>query len=160
MHALRMALTWDPWAALGARPHLVYGRADLPALLGGAVYWPLGRYVAVLIDRRERRVRRRCLLAHELVHDERLGGCDADFMPDSWDAVVSREEGWVNDIVADRLVPPAELQALCLRLADLEIGVTPADVAAEFDVTEEVAARALSRLPTSFAPAGCTGDGP
>jgi hypothetical protein len=130
--------TWDPKAALAERRHLVYSdRATLPPSLGGAVLWPLERYVAILIDRREGRVRRRCLLAHELVHDERKGGCDA---------VVMREEGWVNDIVADRLIPPERLRAFCESVADLLGGVTPADVAAEFDVTEELAARALRRL--------------
>ena len=138
--------------ALSQRPHLVFSdRARLPASLGGAVYWPLrrGGYAAILIDRHERRVRRRCLLAHELVHDERRGGCDARFMPPSWKAVVRREEGWVDDVVADRLVPPEALWAFCERAADALGGVTAADVAAEFDVTEDLAARALRRLTTA-----------
>jgi Zn-dependent peptidase ImmA (M78 family) len=131
---------------LNERSHLIYERMELPAAAGGGLYWPVGRYAAILIDRRERRVRRRCLVAHELVHDERFGGCDAEYMPACWDAVVMREEGWVDDIVADRLVPARELRAFCERIADLGMGVTAADVAAEFDVTEEVAQRALARL--------------
>jgi hypothetical protein len=67
-------------------------------------------------------------------------------MPVAWDAVVAREEGWVDDIVADRLVPPAELRVLCRRVAELGSGVSAVDVAAEFDVTEQVATRALRRL--------------
>lgn len=138
---------WDPRTALSERPHLVYNpRARLPPSAGGAVYWPLKRYVAILIDPRQPRVKRRCLLAHELVHDERNGGCDARFMPPTWKPVVRREEGWVNDIVADRLVPLDALRRFCRARADVAGGVTAADVAAEFDVTEELAARALRRL--------------
>jgi hypothetical protein len=141
--------TWDPWSSLAERSHLIYDRVPLPPAVGGAVYWPTGHSAVILIDLREGRVRRRCLLAHELVHDERLGGCGAEYMPASWDAVVMREEGWVNDIVADRLVPPAALLAFCERIAGVGMGVTAADVAAEFDVTPDVAERALWRLAVS-----------
>ena len=141
-----MLTTWDPWQALTERPHLIYARMDVAAEAGGALYWPVGDYVALLIDPAANRVQRRCLLAHELVHDEFDGGCDADFMPSTWDAVVMRVEGWVDDIVADRLVPPGQLRRFCERIGGLGMGVTPADVAAEFDVTEDVAARALCRL--------------
>lgn len=110
------------------------------------MYWPVGDYALIMIDPSEGRVRRRCLLAHELVHDERGGGCHADYMPPSWRAVVRREEAWVNNIVADRLVPPQELQALCHRAVERGEAVTARDVADEFDVTEEVAERALARL--------------
>lgn len=141
-----MATTWDPWKALSERPHLIYGRMDIAAAAGGGLYWPVGKYVAVLIDPAADRVRTRCLLAHELIHDERDGGCCADYMPPTWDAVVMRIEGWIDDEVADRLVPPEDVWAFCERVSGLGMGVTPADVAAEFDVTEEVAERALSRL--------------
>jgi hypothetical protein len=139
-------MIWDPWKALNERHHLVYDRISLPAQFGGAVYWPLSRYTAIFIDRGERRRRRRCLLAHELVHDERGGGIDAHYMPPTWRAVVRREEGWVNDTVADRLVPPSQLRTFCTRQTSTGEGVTPAQVAVEFDVTQEIAARALRRL--------------
>jgi hypothetical protein len=92
------------------------------------------------------------LLAHELVHDERWGGCDLPGMPSCWQAVVAREERWVNAIVADRLVPADDLAEFCARVADLGIGVTARDVALEFDVTDEVATRALTRLARARAP--------
>ncbi|HEX2039182.1 MAG TPA: hypothetical protein VHF47_05540 [Acidimicrobiales bacterium] len=137
---------WDPWAALTERDYIVYDRMPVPASAGGAMYWPVDEYALIMIDPSEGRVRRRCLLAHELVHDERWGGCDASYMPPSWKAVVRREEGWVNDIVADRLVPPCELRAFCDRAVERGEAVTAAEVAAEFDVTDEVAERALRRL--------------
>lgn len=137
---------WDPWAELTAREHLIYDRMPVPKAAGGAIYWPVDDHALIAIDPREGRVRRRCLLAHELVHDERSGGCYADFMPATWRAVVRREEGWVDDIVADRLVPPDELRALCDRAIDSGEALTAADVMLEFDVTEQVAARALRRL--------------
>lgn len=141
-----MTQTWDPWAALDERDHLLFGLLKLPRELGGAVYYPVDDSAVIFIDPRESAVRRRCLLAHELVHDERDGGCDPEFMPKMWKAVVHREERWVNDIVADRLVPPDELARFCERLVALGMGVTARDVAVEFDVTDEVAARALARL--------------
>jgi hypothetical protein len=137
---------WDPWAALTKRRHLIYERATLPRTTGGALYWPVGRYAGIFIDPRVGRVERRCLLAHELVHDERLGGCYAEEMPQSWHAVVMRDEATVDNVVADRLVPPDELARFCTRVSGLGMGVTPTDVALEFDVTEEVAGRALRRL--------------
>jgi hypothetical protein len=141
-----MKRRWDPWAALTARQHIVYRRKALPRSTGGALYWPVGAYVGIFIDPRAARVERRCLLAHELVHDERQGGCHADWMPPAWLAVVMRDEATVDNLVADRLVPPDELAAFCARVSDLGMGVTPTDVASEFDVTEEVAKRALARL--------------
>jgi hypothetical protein len=138
--------TWNPWSALEERRHLLFGLLKLPRELGGAVYFPIDDCAVIFIDPREPAVRRRCLLAHELVHDERDGGCDPEFMPVQWKAVVHREEGWVNDIVADRLVPPDELARFCQRVAAMEMGVTARDVAVEFDVTDDVAERALARL--------------
>jgi hypothetical protein len=137
---------WDPWAELRKRSHLIYARVALPSWTGGGLYWPVDGRIGIFIDPRASRVRRRCLLAHELVHDERFGGCYSEEMPATWDAVVARDEQCVDNIVADRLVPPDELRRFCRRMASTGVGITPADVAAEFDVTDKVARRALRRL--------------
>lgn len=141
-----MPRTWDPWSELKTRRHLRVKRFDLPESTGGALYWPTRRGATIFLDYRADRVRRRCLLAHELVHDERHGGCSAPYMPPSWEAVVAREENWVNNTVADRLVPPDELAALCAGRADAGLEVTAVDVAEYFDITPAVAVRALVRL--------------
>ena len=57
-----------------------------------------------------------------------------------------REEGAVERIVAGRLLPVEVLQAYVDSLAELDVGVTAADVADEFEVAESVAARALEML--------------
>lgn len=137
---------WDPWKELGKRRHLVYRVTKLPPATGGALYWPVGRRAGVFIDPGVDRVRRRCLIAHELVHDERRGRADCRELPRSWDAVVAREEGWVDDIVARRLVPAAALMAFCRATAEMGEGVTATAVAEQFDVTEEIAERALRLL--------------
>jgi hypothetical protein len=140
-----VGVAWNPWAELRARPHLYFLRTELPPVTGGGVYWPLDKpgQAAVLIDERAGRVERRCLLAHELVHDERGGGISGSVMPRSWAAVIAREERCVDDIVARRLVPLDDLLAFARAKAEIDGHATAADVAEQFDVTEEVATRAL-----------------
>lgn len=138
---------WHPWRELRRRDHLVLGFAVLPDELGGSVYWPRGGRAAVIIDPRLPQRERRAALAHELVHDERGGGCDADCMPPAWDAVVAREEGRVAAEVARRLVPDDELRAFLRRLTESELGgATARDIADHFDVPEEVASTAARLL--------------
>jgi hypothetical protein len=85
-------------------------------------------------------------LAHELIHDERGGGAEHREMPPGWAAVAARDEAAVNREVARRLVPRNELVAYLERCEAREWGVTAAQVAEEFDVSDEVAAEALRRL--------------
>ena len=141
-----MGKRWNPWSALRERRHIHFELRALPASTGGGFYVPVRGRAGIFIDPRLRRVERRCVLAHELVHDERRGGCDAPYMPPSWRAVVAREENWVDDAVADRLVPSDELAALCASRVEARLEVTAADVADHFDVTPDVAARALLHL--------------
>lgn len=86
------------------------------------------------------------MLAHELVHDERGGGCDAPGMPTTWDAVVARDEHVVEREVARWLIPFEELLAFIDRRCGAELGVTVWEVAEEFDVPDYVAERALRDL--------------
>jgi hypothetical protein len=73
------------------------------------------------------------VLAQELVHKERSGGCVVGPAPD-WRAVVARDEASVDDEVARRLVPRVQLLAFCARSDDLDVdgGLTAADVAEQF----------------------------
>lgn len=94
----------------------------------------------VELDRRERRA----VLAHELVHDERGGGCVAHGMPEGWMAVVVRDELAVQREVARWLVPRDDLVTFMERVTlEDTVGVTAWEVAEEFDVPEDVALTAL-----------------
>lgn len=136
-------MAWNPWRALRSRTHIVFRLAPLPVETGGAVYWPRAGRAALIIDPRLPRRERNAALAHELVHDERGGGADLGEMPPSWAPVVARDEAAVDQEVARRLVPPAELAKLCEVLDLLDIGVTAVEVADHFDVPEPVADVAL-----------------
>ncbi|MCU1453101.1 MAG: hypothetical protein JWN46_1247 [Acidimicrobiales bacterium] len=135
---------WDPWSALRSRPHILFRLDPVAATLGGGLLARRGDRTAIVIDPALDRRRRRCALAHELVHDERGGGCDRVDAPPSWDAVVHREELRVDREVAARLVPAGEL-AHFLQ-ARVEVGDPAAlwEVAEEFDVDEATAARAVA----------------
>lgn len=129
---------WNPWRALRGREHLDFRLAPLPHDLG-AVYWPRGRRAAIIIDPSLTRAERNVALAHELVHDERGGGCDGSWMPAGWQVIVARDEGAVQREVARRLVPPAELAEFVSRRMDSDLETTPAEVAEEFDTTWQLA---------------------
>jgi hypothetical protein len=88
------------------------------------------------LDRRARR----CVLGHELVHAERGIG-----HPAATAATMEREEEAVRREVARRLVPPGLLRRFVAGRVDLG-GVTVDEVADEFDVEPEVAAKALDLL--------------
>lgn len=118
----------------------------MAALAGGAAYYRSGGLAAIIIDPRLSRSERNAALAHELVHDERGGGADHPGMPASWAAVVARDEAAVDQEVARRLVPPAELARFCEVMALLDIGVTAHEVAEHFDVPPAVAGAALRQL--------------
>lgn len=138
---------WDPWAALRARPHVRLDFADEAALLGGAML-VLGPDLTVVVldpalDRRARRV----ALAHELVHEERGGGCDARALTEGLDALVARDEASVVREVARRLVPADALVELVERREELHDPVAPWEVAEAFDVDLATAEVALGLLP-------------
>ena len=142
-----MAERLPPWRELRRRAHVHFRLARLPAGVTG-VCWPRGDRTAVIIDIDLDRRHRRAALAHELIHEERGGGCHIDGMPDTWRAVVTRDEMHVDAEVARWLVPLAELAEFCEGMAEISLGVTAADVAEQFDVPEEVAHRALCALST------------
>jgi len=132
---------WNPWRALRSRHHLQLVWATLEGAEG--LFDPPG---FIWLDDRLGRRHRNAVLAHELIHDERRGGCDLAGMPASWSAVVARDEAAVDDEVARRLVPVGELADYCRGLVGLGLGVTAADVAEHFDVTDTVAERSVALL--------------
>ena len=140
---------WNPWAALRARPHVSLRLDPEAGLLGGGML-VLGPGLAVVVldpalDRRSRRV----ALAHELVHEERGGGCDAPGLPDDLDVIVTRDETAVVREVARRLVPPTALRHLLEQRQGLGLHVEPWEVAETFDVDDLTARVALDTLGAS-----------
>jgi hypothetical protein len=139
-------VAWHPWAELRRREHLVFALEALPEATGGAVYAQRGPRAAIVIDPTLGRRQRKAALAHELVHDERGGGCEYEGMLPAWHPVVSRDENRVHDEVARRLVPLEELRAFCGHQAEVNDSVAAWQVAEYFDVPDAVGARALQLL--------------
>jgi hypothetical protein len=138
---------WNPWAELRGRPELYVAILELRH--GDAFYWPCpdgSKRCAIGLGGHLDRVGRRCALAHELVHHERGGGCSWVGQPDTWSSVVARDEAAVDEEVARRLVPVGELAEMVAAVEDLGDGLEVWHVAEEFDVTAEVADRALRQL--------------
>lgn len=123
---------WNPWATLRARPHITL---EWTFLRGARGLWePHGDgTVTIHLDPRLSQRERRCVLGHELVHDERQIG----YLPSTPDALIDREERWVWGETARRLVPPGELADWARRCAPLPVELW--EICDEFDVTGQVA---------------------
>lgn len=93
------------------------------------------------LDTRLSRTERSAALTHELEHDTR----GIYFDEDTPDALVAKEEGYVEAAVAMKLVPWAELEPLIVRAVSDEQAepLTARSIAMEFDTTDAVADRAL-----------------
>lgn len=137
---------WGPWRQLRARNDIDLVLVDELRHGLRALHVTDGEHTVILIDRRLPPAERLAALAHELVHEERGGGCDQPGAPAAWDAVVAREERRVDDEVARRLVPPEDLRAWLQRRLEVADGVTVHDVADEFEVAHSVALDALRLL--------------
>lgn len=118
---------WNPWRALRDREHLVFAVSDLPAVVGGGVYWPRGARAAIILDRSLTAVARNAALAHELTHDDLPGATESQ----------------VNDEVARRLVPDDDLAAMFEIAVLNDLPVEPWQVAERFEVPDGVAERAM-----------------
>jgi hypothetical protein len=141
-------MPWDPWTELESRQHLSYGEAPLPVIGGFYARWPDGSAV-IVVDERLLLVERTAVLTHELIHDERGGGCPCgDDAPPLWRAMHSREETRVARMAAGRLVPLDELAGYVDQVVELDEPVTTSAVAEEFDTTEGTALEALLALRT------------
>lgn len=125
-------------------PHVQVEWVDqLPDATGGAIRAVDGHGTIVLLDRRLDGPDRRAALMHELVHEERGGGCSSPGMPAGWRPVAIREERAVNRKVARRLVPPADLEEFIQGMCDINLGVGIDEAAEYFDVPRWVARIAL-----------------
>jgi hypothetical protein len=123
-------LGWNPWAELRRRDHIVFGLANLPAILGGAVLWQRGDRKALMVDHTKGRRERNEACAHELIHDEHP----------EW------TETQVWDEVARRLLPTEELERLRAFAVDNDLPLEVWQVADVFDVTDRLAERAMRLL--------------
>ena len=142
-------MAWNPWRTLRTRRHITLHRTPLHGPLRG-IYAPRGDRAVILLDTNLSRRERAATLAHELVHDERGGGADAEWMPATWAAVVARDEATVERIAALRLLPADELVEWLASRIDLG-GVTAWEIADAFDVTETVAKTCADTLDQSAA---------
>jgi hypothetical protein len=131
---------WSPWRELRARTNVTLEWRDLPRTHEGAWIPTAAGAVIVLASWLTRR-ERRCVLSHELVHDERGIAFDEDIAA----AVIQKEEAYVDRESVRRLVPLDELQAFVDVRSEIE-PVTVVHVAEAFDVTTGVARSALERL--------------
>lgn len=134
---------WEPWWALRARPHIRFRlSSELPEGVWGACQWQ-GARVAVLVAAHLGRQWRRVILGHELVHAEWGVPCRLGSPPELWGPVPARHEKRVDDEVARRLVPAAQLGRLIDQRLQFESRVTALEVGERFDVPVELAERAL-----------------
>lgn len=128
---------FNPWAALRARPHLTF---EYRFITCRGLWTPHGDGTATItLDPRLTRRERRCVLTHELVHDER----GIPFPAGAPRALVEAEERWVRAETVRRLVPPDQLAALVERAPG---PLTVVDVADEFDVDWRTARAACARI--------------
>lgn len=127
---------WNPWAALRA------STTDLwfAPLAGERGRWTRhGDHDEILLDETLDRQARQEVLAHELVHVERGVG-----WPGATAATMELEEERVWRIALRRLAPLAEIERFVL--ARVTVGpVTIADLAEEFDLSDQAAER-IARL--------------
>jgi hypothetical protein len=126
---------WNPWTSIAELPVEV----RVGGLNGERGRWTRSaeRDLIVLDSSLDRQTRRE-VLAHELVHAERRVG-----WPQATAETMQLEEERVWRVALRRLAPPDEIARLVRRRRDLG-GVTVADVAEEFDLSQEAAQRVVT----------------
>lgn len=132
---------WNPWAELKSSPWITLQYADIDGADATTVTTNDGGYIVTLAHRLSRR-QRKVALAHELVHID-IGQL---WPRGTAGHIIMRSELIVDRRVAERLVPEAELRPFVKRRLDLGEMCLARDVAEEFDVTPDVADRALRLL--------------
>lgn len=142
-------MRYSVWGAVAERLDVRVRLVELPEATGGALLHRDGERNWILVDRRLSPTERRVRVLHELVHLERGDSTRHRDAPPSWDAMVAREEGIVNEVVAERLVPATELALYVAQRVGMGEPVTAADIAAEFGVDEVTARRAANQYPAN-----------
>ncbi|WP_421121033.1 ImmA/IrrE family metallo-endopeptidase [Aquihabitans daechungensis] len=123
---------WNPWAALRATSIELW----FAPLQGERGRWTRRREGdEILLDESLDRQARQEVLAHELVHAERGVG-----WPHATPATMEVEEERVWRIALRRLVPPAQITRFLTARGTVG-PVTIADLAEEFDLSPDAAAR-------------------
>lgn len=130
---------WNPWRALRASTSVVLWFAPLGGVRGRWERGVDGRDEILIEETLGRRARRE-VLAHELVHVERGVG-----WPAATPATMQAEEERVWREALTRLAPPDQVLAFARERASVD-AVTVYDVADEFDLTPETAARVVHLL--------------
>lgn len=125
---------------LRSREHIELILDDVADEAGGAIYARRGNRAMIILSTKLRRTERDAALAHELVHDD-IGIVS----PPAPDAIMERIEAIVDRRTADWLLPPDRLADWVRLRVEVE-PITAELVAQEWDVTVEIADRALSRL--------------
>lgn len=134
-------MAWNPWRALRTLPHVDVVFRRLPKR-GRGLLGIEGDVAVVWVDDRLGQIERNAVLAHELVHLERGGGAFRPGQPETWGAVVARDEAAVDNEVARRLVPPDELAAFVAARVEMGECVMAWEIAEEWTVPERVARQA------------------
>lgn len=137
------------WRILRDHPEVEFVLCDLPDGVQ-ALYVQEGPFAAILVNKSLGQVERLAAMLHELAHHERNGGCHRPDTPPLLRVASLREERRVQGIVADRLVPPADLRSYVKAREDDDQMVVARDVAEDFDVPVDVAHLALERLVAGF----------
>lgn len=136
----------NPWGEAEARPDVEVHLAPLPDECGGAAVQRRAGVAYILIDPMLSPVEQRCRLAHELVHLERGSSMRCAWSPCTMDAVIVREEIYVDREVADWLVPLEQLAHVVDGMVRAGVDVTAVAIAEEFMVTKPIARIALDQL--------------
>jgi hypothetical protein len=131
----------SPWARLEVRADIVLRFADLTSTGARGACCRTGDGWLIVLCSTLNQVDRSTVLAHELGHIERGGGCWADGMPPGWGVVVARDERAADRAAALEMVPQDLLRDWLHRQ---DGGVTALDVAIEWAVSPWLAALALS----------------
>jgi len=144
---------WHPFRALRSREHITFKIHPSADLAGGGYYARAGIDVYIVVSPDMTPEERRCVVAHELVHDERRVTERAG----ATRATMAKEEAQVRAETARRMVPVEELAEWAWGRA--EIGpVMLEDVAAEFAVTPPVALAAIRNLQEALLRGELAGD--
>lgn len=137
---------WDPWVTVELMGNI---RVELTGLLPAGVDGACvveGDQAAIMLARGLHPYTRRWVLAHELCHVERDGGCAPMPWNRLWDPMVRREEHRVDKVACGRLVPWGSLSALIGQAVDVEGRPCEHELADHYQVPEPAVRLAMAGL--------------